>query len=298
MTDLINLDALSIPPEDREWIIQKTCELRLLKRSGAQVAVDTGRIFLEAKARLAHGSYLNWIKAEGFSQSTADRYVKIAERFGDGQLPIMGNIEIPSTTLALLAENATPESARQEVIERIQAGETFTGKDAKGIIERHKKEAEEYRRKLRDAEGKIKELEARPPEIREVEKQLTIEVIPEDYPELKGRVSELESALEIARGEMNRAMKESTAGSRELEDARKKLTETEHQLQEAHVRLAEADRENAVMIAQGLLIDAAASIQRAWITLENSPTKKRITPAMKKAVKEIHKRLEPFEKGE
>ena len=66
----------------------------------------------------------------GLSSSTAYRMLNVAKMFPDS-----GNISIQSReAIYLLAETSTPESARQEVLDRAATGEPFTYKKAKGIL--------------------------------------------------------------------------------------------------------------------------------------------------------------------
>ena len=66
----------------------------------------------------------------GLSNSTAYRMLNVAKMFPDS-----GNIPIQSReAIYLLADPLIPEEARKEVMDRAEAGETFTYKKAKGIL--------------------------------------------------------------------------------------------------------------------------------------------------------------------
>jgi hypothetical protein len=58
------------------------CEHAL--RAGMQHARQAGQLLLEVKARVGHGKWLPWLKANvGFSARTAQRYMLVAERWDE-----------------------------------------------------------------------------------------------------------------------------------------------------------------------------------------------------------------------
>jgi hypothetical protein len=69
----------------------------------------------------------------GLSNGTAYRMIDVAKMF-----PNLGNIQSGPSALYLLASPSTPESARQEAIERAGQGETITHQSARDIVSNHR----------------------------------------------------------------------------------------------------------------------------------------------------------------
>ncbi len=56
-------------------------------------AIEIGRRLVEAKSLLPHGEWGNWLKEKvGFSQSSANNYMKIFEEYGDEQITLFGAV--------------------------------------------------------------------------------------------------------------------------------------------------------------------------------------------------------------
>ncbi len=73
---------------------------------------EAGRLFIEQRAALERGEWLAWLKAEGFSKSTAYRYMEYSK------LPTVGSLTFaefchPAETAA----KAEPESITEEQVE-------------------------------------------------------------------------------------------------------------------------------------------------------------------------------------
>lgn len=165
MTEIIetNFDYHVIPEADRDFLRGKE---QAIKQRTAQTIIENGRDLLEAKARVGHGHFLKWV--EGcfpWGQAMAYRMIQVAEKFKSYQID---NFDIQTSALYLLAAPSTPESARTEAIEKTESGETITHKDAKELVEAHKRIAD-LEKALTDAkstlpdkdiEQKIKNLEA------------------------------------------------------------------------------------------------------------------------------------------
>ena len=108
---------------------------RLGKRVIADV-IEIGRLLTECKHICGHGNWLPWLDREfGWADDTALNFMRVYElsksrKFRDLSLPLSG--------LYLLAAPSTPKEARDEIIERAQAGETVPVAEVKRTIERTK----------------------------------------------------------------------------------------------------------------------------------------------------------------
>jgi len=117
-------------------VIEHTVELKRSERRASEAIIEAGRHLLAVQELMPPGTWLDWLSVEfKMSKSTAYNMIGIAKRFS-GELPKIGSLA-PSV-LYLLAGDSVPEEAREEVIERSQAGERVTVATAKAVIEEHK----------------------------------------------------------------------------------------------------------------------------------------------------------------
>lgn len=80
-------------------------------KQGALYYVEGGRRLVEAKRRLKHGQWQEWLKANfSFSQDTAANYMKLAERFGGAKSETF-RIFKPAVLIKMLALPAGDEDA-------------------------------------------------------------------------------------------------------------------------------------------------------------------------------------------
>lgn len=137
-TQLAIFDYDALDSDARMVVQQRTTEIRALMRRAAQDIIDIGTKLIEVKARLGHGQFGAWLRAEfEWSVPTAARMMQVAERFGD-------NYQIDNfapSALYLLAAPSTPEPARLEALERATNGESITHAAAKEIVAAHRSAA-------------------------------------------------------------------------------------------------------------------------------------------------------------
>ena len=118
--------------ESREIIQQHTTEIKALAKRTAQDIIEIGKRLIAVKALLPHGAFIAWLESEfGWHRATANRFIQVAQQFGGKDLSQIATFE-PSA-LYLLAAPSTPESVREEAIERAASGETITHEKAKAM---------------------------------------------------------------------------------------------------------------------------------------------------------------------
>ena len=94
--------------------------IRALGKRVVHDVIEIGRRLTDAKARCGHGNWLPWLEREfGWSESTALRYMQ-AHQFATDKSVTVTDLSLKS--LYLLAAPSTPKAARDEVIERSEAG--------------------------------------------------------------------------------------------------------------------------------------------------------------------------------
>lgn len=96
--------------------------------------VEIGGKLADVKDRLGgNGRFSAWLQAElGWSERTAYNFMAVHEKFGAANFAIEN---VAPSALYLLVAPATPEPARQAVIQMANQGEKVTHKAAKVIVE-------------------------------------------------------------------------------------------------------------------------------------------------------------------
>lgn len=102
--------------------------------------MKVGQDLSEARVLVRHGLWGAWVQHNftdkyGLSRSQADRWIDVYERFADSKERVE---KLPISIIYQLASPSTPESAVQEILTLIEAGEAVNGKSANGIIDNHK----------------------------------------------------------------------------------------------------------------------------------------------------------------
>lgn len=143
-------------------------EIREEKENVGKSFWEIGRRLNHVKENdLAHGQFLEWLKAIGIERTLAHRMMKVAK-----ELPNVATLQhLGDTALYLLA--TLPEEEKQEQIEKIEQGESPTVR-----------ELQEVKRKSKLKDQAIKALEdelERVKQTKTTEKVIEKEVIPQDY---------------------------------------------------------------------------------------------------------------------
>lgn len=130
---LFDYSALDI--ESRIVVQQRAHEIKGLMRRAGEDIVEIGRKMIEVKARLPHGKFTPWLQAEfGCSLDTANNFMNVAQHFGNN--PKVS--DYAPSALYLLAAPATPQSAREEALARVEEGERVGPSVAREIITEHR----------------------------------------------------------------------------------------------------------------------------------------------------------------
>lgn len=128
-------DYTTLDSETRIVVQQRTSEIKGLMRRAAQDIIDIGQKLIEVKARLGHGHFGEWLRAEfDWHQSTATNFMRVAEKFTN----FVNLDQFAPSALYLLAAPSTPDDARTEALDRAESGEPITHRAAQEIITAHK----------------------------------------------------------------------------------------------------------------------------------------------------------------
>jgi hypothetical protein len=118
MNDL-TFDYDALPKKDIPFIKQTTREVHLLLERSTGDIIAIGQKLIDMKARLGHGHWRAWLQTHWpLDVSLANRWMNVARKCG--QFP---HLEIPRSTLYLLAADSTPDTLREEFVRRVEAGE-------------------------------------------------------------------------------------------------------------------------------------------------------------------------------
>ncbi|MBI1929653.1 DUF3102 domain-containing protein [Candidatus Poribacteria bacterium] len=138
MTEIwARFDFILLDNHTRQLVQQRTEEIKGLVKNIAQETIRIGGQLMEVKTLLPHGLFGEWLRFEfDWSADTAERFMNVARwAFKNPQFADFG---FGPSALYLLAKPSTPEAARQEAIERAEAGEIISHALALAIIAAHK----------------------------------------------------------------------------------------------------------------------------------------------------------------
>ena len=257
-----------------------TQEIRQLCQQAQATAlmyiVEIGRRLVEAKGALAHGEWGGWLKNEvGFSQSTAENYMRLFEEYGASQITIFG-ASVDSQTFAklpyskALALLAVEREEREKFAEEVGA-EDLSVKELKKVIA--ERDAEKKRNKM--LEEKIEDLERARNEyasaahealelgakVKELEDKLAAEK--DAVEKAKDKLKKAKENPKLPPEKLDAIKKEAEeVAKRELEESTgKELLELREKLKAAEEAKAKADKEKTE--AEKNLADAEKRLKTA-----------------------------------
>ena len=235
-------------------------------------AIEIGRRLQEAKSLLPHGEWGSWLKEKvGFSQSSANNYMKIFEEYGDEQITLFGAVpksqtlgNLPYTkALKLLA---LPSEEREEFVQEQNVADMSTREleqairernEAREAAERAEKEKEELQKLLdskEDYEEAAKEANAEAERLREEKEKAESDLIKAKEKEKRAKeaLQKLKNNPEIPEELKERITAEAQAKA--SENAKKELESTietaNKKIDEALKKQREAEKSAADLQSQ------------------------------------------------
>jgi hypothetical protein len=122
------------------FLADRANQIRALGKRVVADIIEIGRLLAECKEHCGHGNWLPWLDAEfGWNERTAQRYINDYDLAG--KYDNLSDLGIGVSIVHLLAAPSTPEAAREEVIERAEAGERLRHQDIREIIKAHGEDA-------------------------------------------------------------------------------------------------------------------------------------------------------------
>jgi hypothetical protein len=121
---------------DDGWLNEHAGVIRMRARRAVGDIVEIGNRLITCRDRIrekyGHGNWYPWLEKNfGWSVDTADRYMHIAEL---GESRNLRDLDMPVSSLYLLAAPSTPEEVRDEIFDRAEAGERISATEAKKAI--------------------------------------------------------------------------------------------------------------------------------------------------------------------
>lgn len=101
-------------------------------RQTARLAIEIGRDLIDAKEALPHGQWLPWLEAEfGWSESTAQRYIRLAKTFKSVNLT---DLNISLSALHLLASGTIDPEDRDAALDLARENGGLSYSEARDLI--------------------------------------------------------------------------------------------------------------------------------------------------------------------
>ena len=260
-------------------------EIRTFTASMLNNIIEIGRRMCEAKELLEHGAFMPWIEeATGYSQSTANNFMRLYEEYGDKQGNLFGAELSNSQTFGnltyskALALLALPSGERETFVEAHDVDAMTTRElqaairerdEAKARAEKAEQGFDEALRREKEANEKwnaadeeaeqlrerVKELEARPVDVavqvdEEAVKKAADEARKAAEDEWSARVRAAEKEAAAAQKELAR-MAEAEGDTKELDAAKKAEADARAETERLRAELEKARREQKQAAVSG-----------------------------------------------
>lgn len=138
--EVVVFDYESVEPEYRTMIESRTQTIKERIRKTAQDIVEIGEMLTDVKECLPHGQFTLWLQIEfGWDVRSAQRFMSVAAMFKSDTVShfskdLLSKASIDQSALYILAAKSTPQTIRQEILERAYQGEPFTKSKVKKIV--------------------------------------------------------------------------------------------------------------------------------------------------------------------
>lgn len=182
--------------------------------------VEIGRRLAAAKSMVPYGTWGEWLKKETeFSQSTATRFMRVFEEYGDAQIGIFGAVAESSTLQNLSISNALrllalPAEEREEFAEEVDA-EHLSARELEKVI--RERDAEKTRANIAETKAKM-ERETAQKQLTEATE--TIQKLESENNAMCQKISDLESRpVEVAVQRDEKAIKDAALEAKKKADA-------------------------------------------------------------------------------
>jgi len=138
--EILSADDRTLVREQSTCIRRASMRLQSLVRQTAETAWDLGRMLTIVRDLVGETRFPDWLQHEfpDWSRSSAYNFIRVYTTYSQQQVQ---EIQIGLKTMYLLAQDNTPETVRQEIIERDREGERVTYDQARVLIDTHRQSA-------------------------------------------------------------------------------------------------------------------------------------------------------------
>jgi hypothetical protein len=130
-------DYSVLEPDVERLVRDAAKEIRSAGARHVDEALRMGRALLRVRKALPHGQFGKWLSAEGWAERTAQNYMAAADTFGTKSATVA---DLPLRIVYLLSASGTPDTARNQVIERLDRGERPGEQEIVAIIKNEREE--------------------------------------------------------------------------------------------------------------------------------------------------------------
>lgn len=134
--DMSKFDYQQLTPKTRDQIQELTLDIRNRLRRCAQDIYQIGYDLCLIKQELQHGQFRAWLKTEfDWSISAANKFMQVSRQFQPQDLE---TVDISPSALYVLAAPSTPQTVRNEALEKAKQGQTITFSLAKKLLKQER----------------------------------------------------------------------------------------------------------------------------------------------------------------
>jgi hypothetical protein len=278
---------ISRPTDRNTALAGHVAAIRQLGKQTVENVIEIGRHLVECKGIVGHSHFGCWIDKEfGWAERTAQRYMSVYELAGKNDK--LSEIDLPVSALYLLAAPSTPDAARDEILERAEAGEKILHAEVREKVARAKSTDTKVRKQPARKAGKPKagkaitgaadeELEAEctvtdaSGKVRAISgKEVGEARAAENFPRVITELERLREQNEKLRGENHRLENENGALESQVKDLREANAVLRSQVADA-VRASAQDPASALLAA----LERAVK-ERSWIAKLKKPQRREL----------------------
>ena len=233
-----------------------TAEINSYKQVAGQAIFEIGKRLKHVKENdLVHGEFGKWLESVDMNHSTANKMMKIVTEL-DGK-----SDTYPKLSFNALIQIATLPEPEREKEHTLASGETKKPEEMKV------RELQEVKKQLKQKNEEIEQLKNRPVET--IEKEITIERVPDDYDKIKGGYQALERNKNFYE-EQNSDLREEI---KQLEETLKKIPKEDksHEVIKKEIERLEQEKNELVESTSSLKHVKSLQSKIEELTTEFSP---------------------------
>lgn len=233
-----------------------TAEINSYKQVAGQAIFEIGKRLKHVKENdLVHGEFGKWLESVDMNDSYARKFMTVYEELGDNRSTLN------TLGMSALYQIATLPEPEREKEHTLSSGKTKT------VDEMTVRELQEVKKQLKQKNEEIEQLKNRPVET--IEKEITIERVPDDYDKIKGGYQALERNKNFYE-EQNSDLREEI---KQLEETLKKIPKEDKSHEVIKKEIERLEQEKSELVENTSSLKHVKSLQSKIeeLTTEFSP---------------------------